>query len=133
MSESKHGELAIPTAARPLWDELMQQPLLPVHELYEQLSDYEAELAKRRRSRDPDVDATLARELVVACRRLLDTLSKQTPPHTQHMVQAAVRYFIIEDDAEADLDSILGLDDDAEVVNAVLQKLGYIDWMVEQQ
>jgi hypothetical protein len=46
------------------------------------------------------------------------------------MVQAAVRYFLIEDDADGDLDSILGLDDDADVMNAVLRHLGYDDWQV---
>ncbi len=133
MSDESGHELAIPKAARPLWEELMQQPLMPLHDLYQQLSAYEKELNERRRSRDPDVDATLARELMVACRQLLDTLSEETPEDTRHMVQAAVRYFIIEDDAEASLNSILGLDDDAEVVNAVLTRLGYLDWLVELQ
>ncbi len=133
VSELSDTPLAIPHAAQSLWDELMSQPLLAVHELYQQLSAYEAELNDRRRQRDPDVDATLARELVVACRQLLDSLDGQTPDDTRHMVQAAVRYFIIEDDAEADLTSILGLDDDAEVVNAVLTRLGMVSYLVELQ
>ena len=33
-------------------------------------------------------------------------------------------------DADGDLDSILGLDDDAEVLNAVLLKLGHGSWVV---
>lgn len=133
MSDGSGHDLAIPNAAKPIWEDLMRQPLMPLHDLYQQLSAYEAELNQRRRSRDPDVDATLARELMVACRHLLDTLSEDTAEDTRHMVQAAVRYFIIEDDAEADLNSILGLDDDAEVVNAVLTHLGYLDWLVELQ
>lgn len=31
---------------------------------------------------------------------------------------------------DADLDSILGLDDDAEVINAVLRHLGLAEWQV---
>jgi hypothetical protein len=48
-------------------------------------------------------------------------------------VQAAVRYLVIEDDATNDLGSILGLDDDAEVMNAVLRRLGRESWQVGQR
>lgn len=39
-------------------------------------------------------------------------------------VVGAVRYFVESEDAEDDLDSVIGLDDDAEVVNYVIQQTG---------
>ena len=39
-------------------------------------------------------------------------------------VVGAVRYFIESEDAEDDLDSVIGLEDDAQVVNYVIQQTG---------
>jgi uncharacterized membrane protein YkvA (DUF1232 family) len=91
----------------------------------------------------PDASKELWTKLVVEERRplgfaladasmkLLTTLKDDTPEERRAAIQAAVRYFVIEDDADSDLDSILGLDDDAEVLNAVLKHLGHDDWLVE--
>jgi hypothetical protein len=78
-----------------------------------------------------EVDAVLARELVSACTKLLGTANDSMPEHHRRAIQAAVRYFVIEEDADSDLASVLGLDDDAEVVNAVLQYLGHTKWSVK--
>jgi hypothetical protein len=126
----------IPAAAKPLWDRLIDEELVPVHDLFRQVREYQAALSQRTSWRaagsegSGDIDPTLARALVDASQRLLGTLTEDTPDGTRRLVQAAVRYFIIEDDADGDLDSILGLDDDAEVMNAVLRHLGYDDWQV---
>lgn len=120
----------IPQAARVLWDRLMAETLLPVHELFGEVKDYQQAIHQRS-SDDEGVDPALAENLVRASMRLLGTLNDATPESTRRVVQAAVRYFIIEDDADSDLDSILGLDDDAEVINAVLRHLGHDDWVVE--
>ena len=42
-----------------------------------------------------------------------------------------MRYFLREDDGDADLDSVLGFDDDAEVMNAVVTHLGHGEWLIE--
>jgi hypothetical protein len=120
----------IPQAARVLWDRLMAETLLPVHELFGEVKDYQQAIHQRS-SDDEGVDPALAENLVRASMRLLGTLNDATPESTRRIVQAAVRYFIIEDDADSDLDSILGLDDDAEVINAVLRHLGHDDWLVK--
>jgi len=125
-----HG---IPDAAKALWDELIAAELRPVHELFKEVREYQDALAKRSEWTDDDVDPALARELAEASLRLLGTLSDDTPETTRRLIQAAVRYFVIEDDADGDLDSILGLDDDAEVVNAVLRHLGHDAWLVQIQ
>ncbi|MBW2454088.1 MAG: hypothetical protein JRI68_06245 [Deltaproteobacteria bacterium] len=123
----------VPDAAKDLWGKLIAEELRPVHELFKEVRDYQHALAKRSQWTDDDVDPALARDLAEASLRLLGTLSDDTPESTRRLIQAAVRYFIIEDDADGDLDSILGLDDDAEVVNAVLRHLGHDKWLVQTQ
>jgi len=120
----------VPDAARPLWKQLVTEPLRPVHELFAEVRAYQTALARRANRQGDDVDPTLATALADAALRLLGSLGEQSPESTRRAVQAAVRYFVIEDDADGDLDSILGLDDDAEVMNAVLRQLGHADWAV---
>ena len=128
---SHHAIDGIPEAAQPLWKRLLDEPLVPVHELFKQVRDYQQTIAQRSQWRDADVDPKLANALVDASLKLLSTLNASSPESTRQLIQAAVRYFVIEDDADSDLDSILGLDDDAEVINAVLAHLGHEGWMVE--
>ena len=106
----------IPAAARVLWKQLCAEELRPVHELFKEVRAYQQALAKRSTWQDDDFDPQLARSLADASLKLLGTLNEDTPEPTRRLVQAAVRYFVIEDDAE--------------VVNAVLRHLGYQDWIV---
>jgi uncharacterized membrane protein YkvA (DUF1232 family) len=129
---SELADLAgVPDAARELWTKLVAEQLRPVHELFKEVKDYQQAIAQRSSMQDAEVDPTLARELVSTSLRLLGTLNDETPESTRRLIQAAVRYFIIEEDADSDLDSILGLDDDAEVMNAVLKVLGHDRWIVD--
>ena len=121
----------IPEASKPLWTDLLAEELRPVHELFKEVRTYQQAITQRSQWKDSDVDPTLANNLAEASLRLLGTLKDDSPESTRRLVQAAVRYFVIEEDADSDLDSILGLDDDAEVLNAVLRKLGHSDWQVE--
>jgi uncharacterized membrane protein YkvA (DUF1232 family) len=120
----------IPDASKELWNQLIAEDLKPVHELFTEVHEYQQAIQERSQWTESKIDPTLANALSEATLRLLGTLTERTPETTRRMVQAAVRYFVIEDDADGDLDSILGLDDDAEVLNAVLTKLGYGDWVV---
>ncbi|MEM9135560.1 MAG: hypothetical protein AAGE88_24730 [Actinomycetota bacterium] len=47
------------------------------------------------------------------------------------LIRGAVEYFLLADDAAGDLDEVLGLDDDARVVNSVLQRIGRTDHLIE--
>ena len=130
MSDALTDLEGIPAAARNLWVQLCGEELRPVHELFKDVRGYQQALAKRSTWQDDDFDPQLARSLADAALKLLGTLNEDTPEPTRRLVQAAVRYFVIEDDADSDLGSILGLDDDAEVLNAVLRHLGYGEWVV---
>lgn len=121
----------IPDASKALWTKLIAEERRPVHELVKEVKKYEQAIAQRSTVRNADVDPTLGNALAAASMKLLTTLKDDTPPERRIAIQAAVRYFVIEDDADSDLDSILGLDDDAEVLNAVMRHLGHDDWLVE--
>jgi uncharacterized membrane protein YkvA (DUF1232 family) len=120
----------IPEAAKPLWRKLVVEKPRPVTELTKQVRDYLRTLARRSDWHDENIDPKLARALVDTALKLLATVQADTAEPTRCLVQAAVRYLVIEDDAQSDLGSILGLDDDAEVMNAVLRHLGRESWQV---
>ncbi len=131
MSDELKNLDGIPDASKDLWSKLLAEELRPVHELVKQVKGYQQTIAQRSSVRNADVDPTLANALADASMKLLTTIKDDTPDDRRLAIQAAVRYFVIEDDADSDLDSILGLDDDAEVLNAVLKHLGHEEWMVE--
>ena len=58
--------------------------------------------------------------------RLIDLLEASGSEAAHHAVQAAVTYFELEDDAEAD-GSVIGFDDDLQVVEATFEALGWSD------
>ncbi|MGI9596252.1 MAG: hypothetical protein ACR2QK_08835 [Acidimicrobiales bacterium] len=45
-------------------------------------------------------------------------------------IRGAVEYFLLTDDAEDDLDNVLGFDDDARVVNTVLDRIGHPEYAI---
>lgn len=47
------------------------------------------------------------------------------------LIRGAVEYFLLSDDAAGDLDDAVGFDDDARVVNSVLQRIGQPRFRVE--
>jgi hypothetical protein len=60
-------------------------------------------------------------------------LAEPTPTHPDHLaaLHVAVRYFEEDDDGDPDLESVLGFDDDAQVLNAVLRYIGREDLCIE--
>ena len=121
----------IPEAALPLWQKLLGEPLRTVRDLGRVLRDYQETLATGAQWRgDDDVDLTLARGIGEALQRLLAATTDASPEADRRLLQAAIRYFVIEDDANADQQSLVGFDDDAAVVNAVLARLGRQAWRV---
>lgn len=67
------------------------------------------------------LDSTLAKTLAHSLQALIDHACDQDLGH----VQAAVYYFVESEDANPDLESIIGFDDDCEVFNAVCEHLGF--------
>ncbi len=67
---------------------------------------------------DPFIDIDRARQVAEACLALLDALPSLHAEQAS-WVAAACQYFGAVDDDEDDFDSLVGFDDDAEVVNHV--------------
>lgn len=86
--------------------------------LIELLDRYQDRLAQALSSNE-FLDLQTAQAIDVCLRDLLERWN-QFPSQQQILIGAATRYFVEEEDAESDTRSILGLDDDLEVVNAVL-------------
>lgn len=70
------------------------------------------------------LDITTARKVAAQCQALLDEVTTSTDPEHKRLIQVAVRYFIEHDDAESDIDSATGFDDDAEVVALIAREVG---------
>lgn len=79
--------------------------------------------ARRVAAADPFVDIARAEQVAAACLALLDAWPT-LDDDARSWVAAACLYFADSDDDEDDFASILGFDDDAEVVNHVAARLG---------
>lgn len=73
------------------------------------------------------IDLPTAEEVAARCRLLLEHYEEFSPKE-KALVAGAVRYFVVEDDPFSDDVFASGFDDDARVVNHVLELLG-IDGM----
>lgn len=76
------------------------------------------------------LDLELAEAVTNALLALLADYA-QCPADHQALIAGACRYFVRMDDIKPDTASILGLDDDAEVLNYVLETIGRTDLKVE--
>ncbi|MCH9686985.1 MAG: hypothetical protein K0V04_36455 [Deltaproteobacteria bacterium] len=119
----------IPPEAQALFDELHDAPAKPLADLRAELAEYTAKIAAKE-PRNEMLDASVGKGLSQACSAMLDMVEAGADEATRRLVQAAVRYFVVEDDVEPDLDSLWGLDDDAAVCNAIARHLGRDDLVV---
>jgi len=78
---------------------------------------------------DEFVDIELAR-LVAQCLHQLIGQVDSGDPDEQALVAGAVEYFVLTGDADDDVASPIGLEDDARVANAVARVLGRVDLVI---
>jgi uncharacterized membrane protein YkvA (DUF1232 family) len=76
------------------------------------------------------IDLKTAREVASRCRLLLEHY-EEFSDHEKSLVAGAVRYFVIDDDPLSDEIFATGFDDDAMVVNHVLEQLGIDGMFIE--
>jgi hypothetical protein len=119
------AQLRIPPVARTTFEQLVREPLLSVAELREQLASHIVQIE----ATDPNVqvDKELGLAIARTCEQLIDQLGDDSDEERRRLVQAAVRYFVLDDDGDSDLAAIGGLDDDAAVCSAVASYLGRQD------
>ncbi len=115
-----------PEEARSHLEKLVAQPAIGPDELRAELDDYWERLEAHGDEYE-FLDLGSAWSVVSQCRRLLLWLEGNHTPERNRLVQAAVRYLVKSNDAESDLASPIGFDDDAEVVEVVAGLLGQED------
>ena len=119
----------VPEGAREVVEALLLEPTVPEAALLVELSAH-LETIHAAAGQNEFLDVSLALRLTEVSRALIGE-SRRRDDGARRLVQAAVRYFIIDDDADPDLESVCGLDDDAEVCNAVARALGRNDLIIE--
>ncbi len=108
---------------------LAAEPLLPPERLAVAVDGYLASVHAAHDG-EPDVDLELAAAIAASAHRLIELIGPSTPERPRRLIQAAVRYFILEEDAEPDTGSVVGFDDDALVLNAVILHIGHDELLV---
>jgi len=121
---------AVPAAAPALVADLLAEPSIGHDDLLDAVADYLDEISLAA-ARDGFVDAKLGETVAEVCLELLADLGSGTSDKDNRLVQVAVRYFVVEDDADGDLTSVVGFDDDARVLNAILRLLGREELLIE--
>jgi hypothetical protein len=112
----------LPQEFEPLYTRYLEQPTFSREQLKTSVESY-LQTLERLAGENEHVDLTLARSIGSG---LLDLLANVSDDHLDH-VHAAAGYFTSNEDVLADLESIAGFDDDAQVFNAVCAHLGRKD------
>lgn len=114
----------LPPETREVYTAYLTRPVLTRELLIAKVRGYIQTISDVARERKLDIGT--AGELGAGLLRLLRDCEDAQLRHAQ----AAVLYFMESDDAEPDLTSASGFDDDAEVFNAVCRHLGFPDYSV---
>jgi uncharacterized membrane protein YkvA (DUF1232 family) len=129
-SDSRLREISIsrviaefPEAVAIVFKRLIRAPRRSRQEMRRRVSSYIVGIEARAREVDY-IDVELAQSIANKCHRLIDTLNANFAEEHRCLVQAAVLYFVTDEDAEGDTTSLIGFDDDRLVVDVVLQELG---------
>jgi uncharacterized membrane protein YkvA (DUF1232 family) len=75
------------------------------------------------------LDVSTAERIAEIVKKLLGDIEKY-PQNKRKLIVGAARYFVKSDDAQADLNSLLGFDDDVAVLNYVLIELGHTEMRI---
>lgn len=121
MSSETPFILGLPASASSLFASLYKTPLLPEAVLQERLDNHISSLHQQAAHNSiPNLE--LADMIYERCVDLLKSVDPQKA-HACHLVQAAILYFIIDNDSDHDTTSATGLDDDAAVLVSVQEYL----------
>ena len=108
----------VPEAARARFAELLEEPLIAPERLVREVEEHVG-VVRRVVMEGAPLDVPAVERLASRLRALLERLGPSGPEPDRRLLQAAVRYFVLADDAEGDLVSLMGFEDDARVLEAV--------------
>ena len=111
----------VPSRSRALVQELLDEPLLSSVVLRGEVEAH-LDLFRDAQRTNAQLDIRHAEALASRCHQLLDLVDNDAPEERRQLVQVAVRYFVIEDDGDDDVQTG-GLDDDEAVIAAVVDAL----------
>jgi len=121
----------VPESSKQLLLRLLQEEILPLATLKSVVETYRRMIhdAKRKNGR---ANTELGDEIARSLQALLKRVNESTGDDNLRIIQAAVRYFVIQNDGSGhDLDVEDGLYDDARVVNAVMHYFGRDDLKIK--
>lgn len=121
---------SLPRAVRKVMRDFYDQPLLPKDELTGLLEQYGSRIQNAAEYRG-DVDAQLADRISRCCTRLLREQWDVEALESKRLIQAACLYYVEIDDGDGDMASAYGLDDDAKLLNFVVEHLGRPDLVIQ--
>jgi hypothetical protein len=78
----------------------------------------------------PNADVETAEAIGASLTKLLND-DASFDADERSLIRGAVEYFLLADDASGDLDDVFGFDDDARVLNSVLDRIGKPEYRVE--
>jgi uncharacterized membrane protein YkvA (DUF1232 family) len=73
-----------------------------------------------------------AKKVLMICRRLLAAMPAEPSDEQHRLTQLAICYFVLEEDIEDDNNSMIGFDDDLQVVIAVVEQLGQHELLADE-
>jgi len=117
---------AAPPAIAALLKQFLEGSFREVFELRKEIRAYIAKLEVVA-EKTAFLDLVLARRVAAQCESLLDGLGPDSSTEHRQLIQAAIRYFIENEDEENDIESPIGFDDDLEVVELIAREIGRED------
>jgi hypothetical protein len=121
---------ALPEALRRPVSDFYNLPLASKRELIALINDYADEIA-RVADRRGDLDVNLADCIAGCCLTLLNEQWDGEGDHRKRLIQSACYYYVENDDEDRDLESVHGFDDDAELLNLILEHLDRPDLVIQ--
>ena len=112
----------MPESVAILFRKMMREPRRSREELRRLTAAHLLRLETAAREVDY-LDVELATAIANGCHRLIDTIAPPVTEDHRRLVQAAVLYFVLDEDVEGDTTSLIGLDDDRLVVEAVCDEV----------
>ena len=116
-----------PTTRR-IAEQLFEETLVPLPVLSDELEQYVESLSAHAANAE-FVDDGIAEKITALCWKLIGAMPEQPDERQHRLTQLAVNYFVLAEDGHDDQHSMIGFDDDLEVVSAVVRELGMGEWL----
>lgn len=119
------------STTRRIIEQLNEESLVSPKVLSDELQEYVEELNSHSTNAEL-LDDGLAVRIAWLCGKLLEALPDQPDERQHRLTQLAVNYFVLAEDGHDDNHSLIGFDDDLDVVVAVIKELGLTELLEEE-